>query len=187
MKVNFGEKLFQTKYCHAFHTRLAVFFPLPSCCVSSLWASFNATERQEEEDGKSLVCYKRDRAINRVFCRELYLALMFPGRLQKDLFKGKWSLAKSYFKQDYRLRRLPSSPVLLRELVRPSLACVQTSPLPRKKNRFFFWGSGDVCIQAGPSPIFFIRLASNAFPDVGSVGRIEKKNLKNKKSQGVSE
>ena len=37
-----------------------------------------------------------------------------------------------------------------------------------------------------PSPLFFFRLASNAFPDIGSVGRIEKKNLK-EKSQEVSE
>ena len=35
-------------------------------------------------------------------------------------------------------------------------------------------------------PPFFFRLASNAFPDVGSVGWIEKKNLR-KKSQEVSE
>ena len=33
---------------------------------------------------------------------------------------------------------------------------------------------------------FFFRLASNVFPGVGSVGRIEKKKLK-KKSQEVSE
>ena len=83
------------------------------------------------------MCYKRDRPINRVFCRELHLALMFPGRLQKDLFKGKWSLAKSYFKQNYKLRRLLSSPVPLRELVRPSLACEQTFLLPQKKIDFF--------------------------------------------------
>ena len=34
--------------------------------------------------------------------------------------------------------------------------------------------------------LFFFPLASNAFPDIGSVGQIEKKILK-KKSQGVSE
>ena len=39
------------------------------------------------------------------------------------------------------------------------------------------------CFFLGPSPLFY-RLVSNAFPDVGSVSRIEKKNLKNlKKSQ----
>ena len=35
-------------------------------------------------------------------------------------------------------------------------------------------------------PFFFFRLASNAFPGVGSVDRIEKK-TKKKKSQEVSE
>ena len=29
-----------------------------------------------------------------------------------------------------------------------------------------------------PCPFFFFRLPSNAFPDIGSVGGIEKKNLK---------
>ena len=41
-------------------------------------------------------------------------------------------------------------------------------------------------IHVRPSPPFFFRLASNAFPDIGSLGRIEKKNSK-KKSQVVSE
>ena len=35
-------------------------------------------------------------------------------------------------------------------------------------------------------PLFF-RLASNAFPDIGSAGRIEKKKKLEKKSQEVSE
>ena len=34
--VKFGGKFFKQNYCHAFHTRFDVFFPLPSCCVSSL-------------------------------------------------------------------------------------------------------------------------------------------------------
>ena len=52
-----------------------------------------ATGRQEEEDGRTLVCDKRDKAISYVFCRDLHLTSMFSGLLQKDLFKGKWSLA----------------------------------------------------------------------------------------------
>ena len=36
-----------------------------------------------------------------VFCRDLHLTPMFTGHLQNDLFKGKWSLAKSCFKQNY--------------------------------------------------------------------------------------
>ena len=31
-----AENFIEQKYCHACHTGLAVFFPLPSCCVSSL-------------------------------------------------------------------------------------------------------------------------------------------------------
>ena len=56
---------------------------------------------QPKKDGKTLACDKRDRAITYVFCRHLLLTLMFSGLLHKDLFKGKWSLAKSYFKQNY--------------------------------------------------------------------------------------
>ena len=47
------------------------------------------------------MCDKRDRAITCVFCRDLHLTLTFSGLLQKDLFKGKWSLGKSCFKQNY--------------------------------------------------------------------------------------
>ena len=54
--------------------------------------------RRGEKDGKTVVCDKRDGAITYVFCRDLQLTLVFSGLLQKDLFKGKWSLAKSYFK-----------------------------------------------------------------------------------------
>ena len=62
-----------------------------------------ASGRQEEEDGKTLVCDNCDRAITYryVFCRDRHLTLMFSGLLQIDLFKGKWSLEKSYFKQNY--------------------------------------------------------------------------------------
>ena len=53
-----------------------------------------ATGRQEEEkDGKTLECDKRDRAINHVFCRDLHLTLVLSGLLQKDLIKGKLSFA----------------------------------------------------------------------------------------------
>ena len=45
--------------------------------------------RQEEEDGKTLVCDKRDRAITYVFYRDLLLTLRFSGLLQKYLCKGK--------------------------------------------------------------------------------------------------
>ena len=54
-----------------------------------------------DEDGKVLTCDKCGRAITYMFCRDLYLTVIFSGLLQKDLFKGKWCLAKSYFKQNY--------------------------------------------------------------------------------------
>ena len=42
------------------------------------------------------MCDKRDKAISYVFCRDLHLTSMFSVFLQKDLFKGKWILAKSF-------------------------------------------------------------------------------------------
>ena len=59
------------------------------------------TGQQEEEDGKTLVRDKRDRAITCVLCRDLLLTLMLFGLLQKDLFKGEWTLAEGFFKQTY--------------------------------------------------------------------------------------
>ena len=44
---------------------------------------------KEEEEGKTFVCDKHDRAVTCMFCRDLHLALMFSGLQQKDLFKGK--------------------------------------------------------------------------------------------------
>ena len=35
-KWSLAKSCFKQNYCHACHTRFAVFFPLPSCCVSSL-------------------------------------------------------------------------------------------------------------------------------------------------------
>ena len=45
------------------------------------------TEWQEYEDGKTLVCGKRDRAITFQFCHDLHSPSIFSGLLQKDLFK----------------------------------------------------------------------------------------------------
>ena len=50
-------------------------------------SEFFATGQQEEEDGKTLVCDKRDRAITCAFCRDLHLTLMFCGVLAKYQFK----------------------------------------------------------------------------------------------------
>ena len=59
------------------------------------------TGRQEKEDGKTLLCDKRDTAITCTLCRDLHLTAIFYGPLPKDLFTGKWGLAKSCFKQKY--------------------------------------------------------------------------------------
>ena len=40
---------------------------------------FTPTGRQEEEEGKTLVCDKRDKAITCILCRDLHLALIFCG------------------------------------------------------------------------------------------------------------
>ena len=40
---------------------------------------FTPTGRQEEEEGKTLVCDKRDNAITCILCRDLHLALIFCG------------------------------------------------------------------------------------------------------------
>ena len=42
-----------------------------------------------DEDSKMLTYEKCGRAITYVFCRDLYLTVMFSGLLKKDLFKGK--------------------------------------------------------------------------------------------------
>ena len=41
-----------------------------------------------QQDGKTSLCGKLDRAISCVFCRDLHITL-FSSLLQKDLFKGR--------------------------------------------------------------------------------------------------
>ena len=40
-----AEKLFKQNYCHDRHTKFAVFFPLLSCCVSSLLSIIDRDDR----------------------------------------------------------------------------------------------------------------------------------------------
>ena len=40
---------------------------------------FTPTGRQEEEEGKTLVCDKRDKTLTCILCRDLHLALNFSG------------------------------------------------------------------------------------------------------------
>ena len=53
-----------------------------------------------QEDGKTFVLDKRDRAIAFVFCRDLHLTSLCSGLFQ-DLFEERWSLAEIFFKHSY--------------------------------------------------------------------------------------
>ena len=64
-------------------------FTATQCCNIVATLVIYATGRQEEEDGRTLVCDKRDKAISYVFCRDVHLTSMYSGLLQKDLFKGR--------------------------------------------------------------------------------------------------
>ena len=44
-KGSLAKSYFKQNYCHLCHTRFAVFFPLPSCCVSSLMTTATATRK----------------------------------------------------------------------------------------------------------------------------------------------
>ena len=58
------------------------------------------TGRQKEEDGKTFVCDKRDRAITYVFSRDIHLTLTFLVFFYKtNLLKEGLSLAGSFFMQ----------------------------------------------------------------------------------------
>ena len=65
--------------------------------ILSQWWVYS-TGGQEEEDRKALLCDKCDRAITCMFCCDHDLTPMFSSPLQKDVFKGNWSLVKSCFK-----------------------------------------------------------------------------------------
>ena len=54
---------FKQNYCHACHTRFAVFFPLPSCCVSSLILSFR---------GKTISGVVKRREISGIWIKIIY-------------------------------------------------------------------------------------------------------------------
>ena len=58
-----AKSYFNQNYCHACHTRFAVFFPLPSCCVSSLIRSLRDDDGDGNENSKKAIglrwCYTR--------------------------------------------------------------------------------------------------------------------------------
>ena len=47
--------------------------------VTVLKSEFTQQDGKEEEEGKTLVCDKHDRAVTCVFCRDLHLTLLFSG------------------------------------------------------------------------------------------------------------
>ena len=52
-KWSLAKSYFKQNYCHACHKRFAVFFPLPSCCVSSLMANWNFQASRRERFRRS--------------------------------------------------------------------------------------------------------------------------------------
>ena len=98
-----------------------------SCAtLSSNYYRVYATGRQKDEDGKTLVWQTWQGYYLRVFSWSS-LTLMFSGLLQKDLFKGGWSLAKNFFQTNllsrlsHKVCHLLSSPVVLRKF---TIICV---------------------------------------------------------------
>ena len=73
----------------------------------------NATGRQKEEDGKTLVCDKRDRPVTFVFSGDLHLSkcCLKEGEVRRESFS-----AKLLSRLSHKVCRLLSSPVLLRKL-----------------------------------------------------------------------
>ena len=47
-KWSLSKSCLKQNYCHPCHTRFAVFFPLPSCCVSSLFLDQNEAQRSNK-------------------------------------------------------------------------------------------------------------------------------------------
>ena len=71
-----------------------------------------------------LLCYKSDRAITYVFCRDLHLIFMFSGLLQKRSVSRKVKFGEKLFQTKLlshlsnKVCRLLSSPVLLRKFTK---------------------------------------------------------------------
>ena len=70
------------------------------CPPPGYHSEFTQQDGTKKRRAKGL-CDKCDRAITCMFCCNLSVTLIFSGLLQKDLFKGRWSLEESFFKQNY--------------------------------------------------------------------------------------
>ena len=64
-----ADKFFKQNYCHACHTRFIVFFPLPSCCVSSLIITWRGggLSGQIQRDKNFLCWLKELDQLNRIW------------------------------------------------------------------------------------------------------------------------
>ena len=83
-----------------------------------------AKRRQKEEDGKTFVCDKRDRASYyfRVLSWFFLNNTVFWSFTKKDLFKARWRLVENVFKQNYCHACHTRFAIMLRKfIIRPSL------------------------------------------------------------------
>ena len=59
-RCSLAKSFFKQNYCHACHTRVSVFFPLPSCGVTSLLCeSWNKSKRNWRWNSRGNACYAR--------------------------------------------------------------------------------------------------------------------------------
>ena len=65
-------------YCHVFHTRFAVFFPLPSCCISSVLAR------------KGTLFYTHASVIYLIHWLQLIIQTSLGGWMLSDWIHGQW-------------------------------------------------------------------------------------------------
>ena len=72
----------------------------PACPWSTFDCKFTQQDGRKKRTAKRL-CVTNVTAVTYEFCRDLHLPLIFSGLLQTDLFKERWSLAESYFKQNF--------------------------------------------------------------------------------------
>ena len=75
-----------------------------------------ATWRQKKEDGKTLVCDKRDRSITYVFCCNVFWSFAKRPVYRKGKFGGKVFRTRLLSRLLHKVCRLLSSPALLRKL-----------------------------------------------------------------------
>ena len=68
-KGRLAKSYFKQNYCHVCHIRFAVFFPLPSCCVSSLLSSSSIVKLSEGWISFSFDKTSEADEISRIFLR----------------------------------------------------------------------------------------------------------------------